>query len=433
MKSVPKWLSLSLSAAITASLLTGCTSGSRLLSDAQKLIRDPFEVSADADSSAPDDGSGADVTEVDAGVTAGSENDAFSLFGFPVDEAEGLTGYAYEQLAEGTRSVYAQLYTGISEKMDSFTIRAKDTDAIKAALTAVIADHPEFFWINGSAAISGFSAFGIWQIRPEFTVESSRIEEIEDRIEECANEYLSSLDADATEYGKVKAAYEYIIRSTDYSLESPQNQNIQSVFIDHLSVCAGYARAFQYLLHKAGVFCAYVEGETDGSDAESHAWNLVRIDGVYTFVDPSWGDPTYREDETDAAILPIIYDYLCLTSEEMLRTGHIPDSAYYLPDCSDRQYDYYRLNGLYYEGFDPDAISGALWHAVDEGEQQVFMKFSDDDSYLAAQEALFPPEGSGIESLLSGPIRQRMEWDEISSMRYYFSCSDELRIIKIYW
>ena len=50
-----------------------------------------------------------------------------------------------------------------------------------------------------------------------------------------------------------------------------------------------------------------------------------------------------------------------------------------------------------------------------------------------ARKALFPPEGSEAESLLDAPIRQRMEWDDTESMRYYYSCSDDLWIIKVYW
>ena len=369
---------------------------------------------------------------VEETVTAADEEDAFEIYGFPVGETEGLSGFAYDQESEDIKGVYRQLYTGVSKRESKFTLRAADSEHIKKALTALIIDHPEFFWIDGNASMSGFKTFGIWQIKLDFNVDPSEIDGIQAKIDAAADEYLSSLPEGATDYQKVKAAYEYIIRTTDYDLKSTQNQNIQSVFVNHLSVCAGYSRALEYLLHRAGVWCAYIEGTT-GDNAEGHAWNLVKIDGTYTFVDPSWGDPTYGEDATDASRLSIIYDYLCLTSDELLRAKHIPGGQYSLPECTDSSYDYYRLNGLYYEGFDPDAISRALWHAVDEAERAVFMKFSDFESYTKAVDALFPPEGDEAESLLDAPIRQRMEWDSASSMRYYYSCSDELWIIKVYW
>ena len=144
------------------------------------------------------------------------------------------------------------------------------------------------------------------------------------------------------------------------------------------------------------------------------------------------GDPTYGEDNTDAKRLDIIYDYLCLTEEEMLRARHVPDPSLALPEAGGRDYDYYILNGCYQEGYDRERISRALWHAVDEAESVVYLKFSDEASYNEALYALFP-EGEDRESLIDAPMRQRMEWDEISSIRYYYSCSEELYIIKIYW
>lgn len=72
-----------------------------------------------------------------------------------------------------------------------------------------------------------------------------------------------------------------------------------------------------------------------------------------------------------------------------------------------------------------------LWNAVNEGESVVLMKFSDFDSYAQAMAALFPGEGGT--SLLRDPLQQRMEWDSRNSMQYYYSYSDELLIIKIYW
>ena len=349
----------------------------------------------------------------------------------PAEQIEylGTTDFSYGQLPEEVREVYDQLCGGIAERKAEFSIRAKDQEYIGQALTAVINDHPEFFWITGSASMSGFAGIGIWQISLEFNIPAEEIDGTAEAIRQAAQEYLASLPEGASEYEKVKAAYEFIILHTDYSLDSWQDQNIQSVFLYHNSVCAGYARAFKYLMDRAGVWCGVVEGYITDTGA-GHAWNLVRIDGTYTYVDPSWGDPTYGEDITDAGRLDIIYDYLCLTSEEIRRLRHEPDEGIVPPDCTDRTYDYYLRNGMYYEGWDAGAVSGAIWNAVNMGDNVVFFKFRDYDAYAQAEEALFPEYG---DSLLKEPLQQRMEWDAASSMPYYYSCSDELQIIKIYW
>ena len=359
-----------------------------------------------------------------------AEKQATDLFGFPVERTGDLSGFIYDQLTEDVQEVYGQLYTGIADRRAVFPIRARDTEHIRQALSAVMTDHPEFFWLTGSAGMNGFESLGIWQISLDFNIPEDAIDDAAAKINAAAEEYLASLPEGASEYEKVKAAYEYIIFHTDYSMESEQNQNIQSVFINHMSVCAGYARAFKYLLDKAGVWCGYVEGHITDT-GEGHAWNLVRIDGTYTYVDPSWGDPTYGEDATDAKQLDIIYDYLCMTSFEIRQLRHEPEEGIELPDCTDRSHDYYILNGLYYEGWNAGAVSDAIWHSVDEGERGVFLKFSDFESYAQAMAALFPEEGE--DGLLKEPLQQRMEWDSAESMRYYYSYSDELWIIKIYW
>ena len=351
------------------------------------------------------------------------------LLGLPVARTEGLSGFLYDQLPEAVQEVYGQLYTGIADHKTEFTIRAENADLIRQALNAVINDHPEYFWLTGSASMSGFKGIGIWKISLECNLPEEEIGIVSEQIRQAAQEYLAALPEGASEYDKVKTAYEYIVFHTDYSRDSEQDQNIQSVFVHHRSVCAGYARAFKYLLDQAGVWCGVVEGYITDT-GEGHAWNVVRIDGICTYVDPSWGDPTYGEDVTDAGRLDIIYDFLCLTGEEMQKLRHEAETGILLPDCTDRSFDYYMLHGLYYSSWDAETVSAALWNAVNAGDTTVLLKFGTAEAYAQALTALFPDTG---DSLLKDPLQQKMEWDLTDSMPYYYSCSDELLIIKIYW
>ena len=175
--------------------------------------------------------------------------------------AQGLSGFDYDQLQEGVRSVYEQLYTGISERKSEFYITAESAEDVGPALRALLADHPEFFWITGSASIYGFPGPGIKRITLEFNIDPSEIDSQQAMIEAEAAGYLGQIYDGMSEYEKVRLAYEYVIRNTDYVMGAPQSQNIQSSMIYHQSVCAGYAREFKYLLDRAGVFCAYVEGD----------------------------------------------------------------------------------------------------------------------------------------------------------------------------
>ena len=97
---------------------------------------------------------------------------------------------------------------------------------------------------------------------------------------------MSGADEEADQYAKVKYVYDTIIRETDYDPASPDNQNVYSVFVNNRSVCQGYAKAIQYLLNRLGVECTLVLGTVEsGEGQEGHAWNLVKVDGEYYYVD----------------------------------------------------------------------------------------------------------------------------------------------------
>ncbi len=59
------------------------------------------------------------------------------------------------------------------------------------------------------------------------------------------------------------------------------------LLVNGITVCAGYAAAYQDLLNRVGIPCITVH-----SEAMNHAWNLVCIDDQWYHVDVTWDDPT---------------------------------------------------------------------------------------------------------------------------------------------
>ena len=347
----------------------------------------------------------------------------------PDGAEERFTGLCYQTMTYEQKLIYEQLYEGIAAKKQEFTIDAKEAEEVGAALNGLLADNPEFFWMDGAASIFGRENKPRKKITLEFNCEPEEIDYLADLIEEEADRYLQGLSPDATEYDKVKAAYEFVINNVSYDIAAAQGQNLQSSMIYHKSVCAGYSKELQYLLHKAGVKCAYITGTVIRDDVEeSHAWNLVEIDGTNTYVDPTWGDPSYVMSSEAARDLPdISYNYLCLTTEEMDRTGHAASENYVLPECSSYEYDYYIRSGRYYEYCDTDAIRMQIRNAVDNNVPDVHMKFSTLEDYTAAQMVIFD------EGMLSEELQNRMKWDGLSTITYFPLTNDDLYTIEILW
>lgn len=73
------------------------------------------------------------------------------------------------------------------------------------------------------------------------------------------------------------------------------SHSIVGFFRDGAIVCDGYAKVFQYLMHRAGVPCVVCYGSTiSPDDAENgdtnHAWNKVQIGGKWLNMDVCWAD-----------------------------------------------------------------------------------------------------------------------------------------------
>jgi len=346
-----------------------------------------------------------------------------------VDDAEALpvsTGFSYTLLSEQQQGVYAGLYRACEQRLQSFDCRIDDLDDIEPALVALLEDHPEFFWLAGSCEYSRPVGSKRSHISLVFDVDPAQIDERAALIEAACQQFDAGLPEGAGPYDVLKAAYEYVIGTTDYGYQSVHNQNIQSVFIDHQSVCAGYARALQYLLQRYGIDCAFVTGSISAA-AEDHAWNLVWIDGVPTFVDVTWGDPTYSGPRGEDVEGTFTYDYLCLTTEEMVRDGHAATHADALPACTSTDYDYYRLNGRYFDVYSYDEVNGLIAQAMAEGQTSFAVKFGNDEAYAQALADLED------HAFLRGAFQDLAVSRGETVSRHSYAVSDALRIIRFFW
>lgn len=301
---------------------------------------------------------------------------------------EGGSRFAYESLDAQEQIWYGEIEQALGEMTDTVKLSTEpieqglDEQDIDRIFQCVLIDHPEIFYTTGYTYTKysrgdrtvGIDFAGTYSLSREEAVEKA--EEIRGR----ASEWLADIPEDASEYDKVKAVYEKIIFSTNYDLDALDNQNIASVFLGNSSVCQGYAKATQYLLNHLGVMCTLVQGTVD--TGEAHAWNLVRVDGDYYYVDTTWGDASYRmEDGSGQEELPEInYDYLCVTTQDLLRTHRI-ESVVNMPECTATQANYYVREGAYFTAYDAEQMQSIFDRAWESGRTEITLKCADEECY----------------------------------------------------
>lgn len=117
----------------------------------------------------------------------------------------------------------------------------------------------------------------------------------------------------------------------------------------------------QYLLYQAGI--QWPDGPTGSSKGETHAWNVVRIDGAYYHLDPTWDDPVGQ-----TGFDFISYAYFNLTDEEIRRDHEIDaEGGYPLPACTDTAAHYYRSRGLVYTSYSAADVAALIREAREQG------------------------------------------------------------------
>ena len=338
----------------------------------------------------------------------------------------GIEEYYFNQIPSGENELYRELFERIRNNEDEASLYARlPAEQFWDAYYAVLADHPEFFWIGSNIEVQESSLTGkVVSYRLSVTVPPEEREEMGLRLAAAADMIIGGIPEGADDYRKIKYVYEYLVNTTDYVVGSACDQNAQSALLYHASVCAGYSRAFQYVLHRMGMFCTYVTGRTlDGGD---HAWNIVRIGDQYYNVDVTWGDPVFTGDAEGEQHHALYYNYLCCTDRELSGT-HIVDSSVPMPACTDGSLDYYYLNGCYFETFDYETIYAMLMDSVYALEPSVTFKFADSSGYEAAADALF----SG--GMLEDALHYLMRYYGVSSWDYRYTAQDQFRLITIYW
>ena len=263
----------------------------------------------------------------------------------------------YSSLDEVGEKIYNAAYTALCMDATSFTLIDVDLDVYQSAyahtLTAFINDHPEFFWLDGYVEISTekMSNSEIGNMKVTLGVfdywSQNDLVKAKSELKDALAEILLGINSLSNDYEKVKFAHDYIIEFNSYdygayeagdALDPQTDAYVNSAYgalVGGKVMCAGYARAFDLLMHSIGVESLYVSGLTQ---IGSHAWNLVCLDENFYHIDLTW-------DDLDGDPAEVRYNYFCLTDEEITKTHKISSKLTY-PEATASDYNYFVKEGM---------------------------------------------------------------------------------------
>lgn len=303
--------------------------------------------------------------------------------------------YAFGQLSGDEQELYLEILDALLCFREDVKLSSCDRELISRIFQCVLNDHPEIFYVEGytyteytlGSMLKKITFTGSYTVSREEAAQKQR--QIDDYVNQC----LAGMPEGADEYEKVKYIYEYLIHHTDYDVAAKDSQNICSVFLEKRSVCQGYAKATQYLLNRAGIYSTLVLGRVVGG--EGHAWNLVRIDGAYYYVDTTWGDASYQAvgSSYSAGKIPTInYDYLCVTTEQMEQT-HTFDNVVEMPLCNATEANYYVREGVYFREWDEEKVGEIFADSYRRGDSYVTLKCAGEAVYQKMRKTLIEEQG----------------------------------------
>ncbi len=240
--------------------------------------------------------------------------------------------YMYRNLLSSVeKKAYDQIYLAVIQCIDTIDVAVGlNNTQFQNVFYSVQYDHPEIFWLTGTYHYYYNNQGLLTSVTFEFN------DLVHDIRQNYANFHAAALGIALTasnlpnEVEQVKYVNDHITNVTQYVAGSPYNQTAYSTFVNAQTVCAGYAKAFQYCMQLLSIPSTFVVGFA----GERHGWNIVELDGEYYNVDVTWNDPSSND--------PSYYDYsyFNITDSQISADHQRIESSVYLPAANGTKYSY---------------------------------------------------------------------------------------------
>ncbi len=275
----------------------------------------------------------------------------------------------YSQLSDDQKYIYAVALKAAEMGENSITFDGVDyeeyLDIYADALTAVIYDHPEFFWLSGTVEAGSEYIVGSEEGKVNIILhdyeywDKSSLKKAKKAFDEETEKIVSAASKLEDDYEKVKYVHDVLADRVYYDFDSynagdnidPESDAFVNTaygsIVEGRAMCGGYARGFGHILHELGIESHFIRGEADGGP---HAWNVIELGGELYHIDLTW-------DDQDGEPFEIVYNYFGLTDDEMYKS-HTPDKDHRFLSSDAVEYNYFVRESLYLDEYSFDAVNG---------------------------------------------------------------------------
>ncbi|MBQ9242975.1 MAG: hypothetical protein IJ165_07085 [Proteobacteria bacterium] len=245
-------------------------------------------------------------------------------------------------LSNYEQKLYDPILKAIQERRVSVNVSGDlSSDIMKRVIEAITNDHPEIFWMSESFShektLSGQQVtnteiiFGYNQL--VYSADQSA-----QAFASATSQIVNNARAAGSALAMEKYVHDYLASHVTYG-SNALDQTAYGAIVNHYAVCAGFARAFKSLMDQLGIPCYVVSGmqATSDGNTESHAWNLVYINGKCYNVDVT--SDLIEIQKGRSTSVQVDYRLFNKTDDEFKKMGYIRESeysnsAFNLPRCN---------------------------------------------------------------------------------------------------
>lgn len=254
---------------------------------------------------------------------------AFMMFG-----VTNIAGFAEGEMTNVEETVKTIIYDGLMNMKTSIDVaqyNLSDYD-ITEIYQQVIMTSPELFHVSfrdmettgrsEENADSEELEYIVEQIQPAYILEAiepevmqAEYEAMQAEMEAVAEDAFAGIADTMSDFEKALYLHDYVLENSDYDWYRSSYAEIPDIsytaygcLVNEITATHGYALAYKYLMDKADVECKVITGL-------STAWNAVKLNGEYYFVDLHWDNPVryYRGSNFDH----VGHKFFLITAEEL--------------------------------------------------------------------------------------------------------------------